>query len=66
MNTNVVIIDELPAKTLVANNDGLSCLPLYYKGETVEEDEAAVDEYAIAVTPGQDELLAAINEVLEG
>ena len=66
LNTNVVIIDELPAKTLVANNDGLSCLPLYYKGETVEEDEAAVDEYAIAVTPGQDELLAAINEVLEG
>ena len=64
LNTNVVIIDELPAKTLVANNDGLSCLPLYYKGETVEEDEAAVDEYAIAVTPGQDELLAAINEVL--
>ena len=66
LNLNAVIIDELPAKTLVANNDGLSCLPLYYKGETVEEDEAAVDEYAIAVTPGQDELLAAINEVLEG
>lgn len=64
LNTNVVIIDELPAKTLVANNDGLSCLPLYYRGETAEEDEAAVDEYAIAVTPGQDELLAAINEVL--
>ena len=65
LNTNVVIIDELPAKTLVANNDGLSCLPLYYRGETAEEDEAAVDEYAIAVTPGQDELLAAINEVLQ-
>ena len=44
LNTNVVIIDELPAKTLVANNDGLSCLPLYYRGETAEEDEAAVDE----------------------
>ena len=65
LNTNVVIIDELPAKTLVANNDGLSCLPLYYRGETAEEDEAAVDEYAIAVTKGQDELLAAINEVLQ-
>ena len=64
LNLNAVIIDELPAKTLVANNDGLSCLPLYYKGETVEEDEASVDEYAIAVTPGQDELLNAINEVL--
>lgn len=64
LNTNVVIIDELPAQTLVANNEGLACLPLYYRGETVEEDEAAVDEYAIAVTPGQDELLNAINEVL--
>ena len=65
LNSNVVIIDELPAQTLVANNEGLACLPLYYKAETVEEDEAAVDEYAIAVTPGQDELLNAINEVLQ-
>lgn len=64
-NVNVVIIDELPAKTLVANNDGLACLPLYYKGATPEEDDAAVDEYAIAVTKGQTELLEAINEVLE-
>ena len=63
-NINVVIIDELPAKTLVANNTGLACLPLYYKGETPEEDEAAVDEYAIAVTKGQTELLDAINAVL--
>ena len=63
-NINVVIIDELPAKTLVANNSGLACLPLYYKGETPEEDEAAVDEYAIAVTKGQTQLLDAINEVL--
>ena len=63
-NINVVIIDELPAKTLVANNDGLACLPLYYKGDTVEEDEAAVDQYAIAVTKGETEILNAINEVL--
>lgn len=63
-NINVVIIDELPAKTLVANNDGLACLPLYYKGDTVEEDEAAVDQYAIAVTKGETEILSAINEVL--
>lgn len=65
LSTNVVIIDELPAKTLVANNSGLACLPLYYKGATVEEDEAAVDEYAIAVTKGHKELLDAINEVLQ-
>lgn len=63
-NINVVIIDELPAKTLVSNNSGLACLPLYYRGETPEEDEAAVDEYAIAVTKGQTELLDAINAVL--
>lgn len=65
LNTNVVIIDELPAKTLVENNEGLACLPLYYKGATVEEDEAAVDQYAIAVTKGETELLDAINEVLQ-
>lgn len=63
-NINVVIIDELPAKTLVANNDGLACLPLYYKGATPAEDESAVDEYAIAVTKGQTEILDAINAVL--
>mgnify|MGYP005790867831 FL=1 len=65
LNSNVVIIDELPARTLVANNEGLACLPLYYRGETVEEDEAAVDEYAIAVTKGETELLAAIDAVLQ-
>ena len=37
------------------------CLPLYYQGET---DEVAYDEYAIAVTKGETELLNAINEVL--
>lgn len=64
LTTNVVIIDELPAKALVENNEGVSCLPLYYKGETAEEDSAAVDEYAIAVTKGETEILDAINEVL--
>ena len=64
LSTNVVIIDELPAKALVENNEGVSCLPLYYKGETAEEDSAAVDEYAIAVTKGETEILNAINEVL--
>ena len=65
VNTNVVIIDELPARTLVANNEGLACLPLYYRGATADEDEAAVDEYAIAVTKGQTDILNAVNEVLE-
>ena len=62
LNIDYVIIDELPAKMLVEGNDELACLPLYYEGET--QDELAYDVYAICVTKGQDELLAAINEVL--
>lgn len=63
LNIDYVIIDELPAKKLVEGKDELSCLPLYYQGET--SDELAFDEYAIAVTKNQEELLIAINEVLE-
>lgn len=64
VNTNVVIIDELPAQQLIAGNSELTCAPLYWKGGDGEADEAAVDVYAICVTKGQDELLAAINKVL--
>ncbi|MDE7453229.1 MAG: transporter substrate-binding domain-containing protein [Clostridia bacterium] len=63
-NTNVVIIDELPAQQLIKNKSNLKCAPLYYKGADGENDEAACDSYAIAVTKGQTELLNAINEVL--
>ena len=63
-NSNVLIIDELPAKKLVEGKDGLTCAPLYYKGGEGEADEAAIDSYAICVTKGQTELLNAINEVL--
>jgi polar amino acid transport system substrate-binding protein len=59
-----VIIDELPAKQLVKGNPNLECLPLYYEGGEGEQDELAFDEYAICVTKGQEDLLAAINEVL--
>lgn len=65
LNTNVVIIDELPAQQLVAGKNNLKCAPLYYKGGEGENDELACDTYAIAVTKGQTELLNAINEVLE-
>lgn len=64
LNADVLIIDELPAKQLIEGKDNLKCSPLYYQGEEGEADEAAVDVYAICVTKGQDELLAAINEVL--
>ncbi len=59
-----VIIDELPAKTLVNSNSNLGCLPLYYEGVDGGDDELAFDEYAICVTKGKTEILAAINKVL--
>jgi polar amino acid transport system substrate-binding protein len=63
-NSDVLIIDELPAKKLIENKAELTCAPLYYKGGEGEADEAAIDSYAICVTKGQTELLKAINEVL--
>ena len=64
---DVVIIDELPAQYIVTNgNSALKCLPLYYSGETDADDAPVEEQYAICVTKGNDELLKAINEVLEG
>ena len=64
LSIDYVIIDELPAQRLVANNDKLACLPIYYDGGE-GDDTIASDKYAIAVTKGQDELLDVINSVLE-
>ncbi len=64
LNSNVLIIDELPAQKLIENSTTLSCAPLYYMGSEGEADEAAVDTYAICVTKGETEILDAINEVL--
>ena len=61
---DVVIIDELPAEYIVSKNSNLVCLPLYYAGETEAEDAPVEEQYAICVTKGNTELLAAINEVL--
>ena len=61
---DVVIIDELPAEYIVSKNSSLACLPLYYSGETEADDAPVEEQYAIAVTKGNSELLAAINEVL--
>lgn len=63
-NSDVLIIDELPAKKLIEGKTEYACAPLYYQGGDNEADEAAIDSYAICVTKGQTELLAAINEVL--
>ena len=62
---DAVIIDELPAQYIVSKNSGFKCLPLYYAGETDAEDAPVEEQYAICVTKGNTELLAAINEVLE-
>lgn len=64
LNSDVLIIDELPAKKLIEGKSDFKCAPLYYKGAEGETDESAVDTYAICVTKGQDALLKAINEVL--
>ena len=62
---DAVIVDELPAKYIVANNTkGFVCYPLYYSGAEGEDDSPVEEQYAIAVTKGNTELLEAINEVL--
>ncbi len=61
---DVVIIDELPAQFIVENNANLVCLPLYYSGDTDADDAPVEEQYAIAVTKGNKELLDAINAVL--
>ena len=65
LNCDVLIIDELPAKKLIEGKADLACAPLYWKGEGSEADSPACDTYAICVTPGQTEILNAINEVLD-
>ena len=57
-------MDELPAQQLIKGKSEYKCAPLYYQGGEGENDEVACDEYAIAVTKGETELLNAINEIL--
>ncbi len=61
---DAIIVDELPAKYITANKSGVTCYPLYYKGADGEADSPVIEDYAIAVTKGNTELLNAINEVL--
>ena len=62
--TDVVVIDELPAKYIVSKNANLECLPLYYSGADGEADSIVEEQYAICVNKENTELLEAINEVL--
>ncbi len=62
---DVFVIDQLPAQYLVQNSSkSLEAFPLYYSGADGEADAPVEEQYAICVTKGNDELLAAINEVL--
>lgn len=62
MNSNrcdVVVVDKLPAQFICNANSAYKCFALYYNVNTATEEQ-----YAIAVTKGNTELLTAINEVL--
>lgn len=59
------IADQLAAQFIVAKNPELVALPLYYRGDIIEEDYPVKESYAIAVNKERTELLAAFNEVLE-
>ena len=59
------IADQLAAQFIVTKNPELVALPLYYRGDLVEEDYPVEESYAIAVNKQRPELLNAFNEVLE-
>ena len=61
---DVVVLDYLPSSYIVSKNEGLTCAALYYDGGD-EDNYPTEEQYAIAVTKGNDELLNAINEVLD-
>ena len=58
------IADELAAQFIVEKNPELAALPLYYSGDTPEEDYPVEEAYAIAVNKQRTEFLDALNEVL--
>ena len=58
------VADELAAKFIVEKNSELEALPLYYAGETREDDYPVEESYAIAVNKERGELLEAFNAVL--
>ena len=63
---DVVVVDYLPASYIVEKNSGYECAALYYPAgvDGLTADSPTEEQYAICVTKGQDELLAAINDVL--
>ena len=62
---DVVVVDKLPASFIVEKSSDYECAALYYKGGEGEADVPTEESYAICVTKGNQELLDAINAVLE-
>ena len=62
---DVVVVDKLPASFIVEKSSDYDCAALYYKGGEGEADVPTEESYAICVTKGNQELLDAINAVLE-
>ena len=62
---DVVVVDKLPASFIVEKSSEFECAALYYKGGEGEADVPTEESYAICVTKGNQELLDAINAVLE-
>ena len=52
---DAVVIDKLPAESIVNNNSGLKCVKL---------EDAEPEAYGICVSKGNEELLKVIDEVL--
>lgn len=57
---DAVIIDQLPAESIVENNKGLRCIELVYL-----DGRDTMEEYAICVEKGNTELLEQINKTLK-
>ena len=62
---DVVVVDKLPASFIVGKSTNFECAALYYKGGEGEADVPTEESYAICVTKGNQDLLDAINAVLE-
>lgn len=60
---DAVVTDKLTAQIIVSNGTGMKALPLV---DADGQPVADIEEYGIAVAKGNTELLAVINEVIEG
>jgi ABC-type amino acid transport substrate-binding protein len=57
---DAVVIDKLPAESIVNNNTGLKCLELVYADGTKTDEE-----YAICIAKDNEDLLEVMNDVIQ-